>query len=53
VIAHVYGTQLAEGFYHTFAGWLIFVVAFALLLATNVLLSMVYRTYVHLKETRS
>ena len=53
VMAHVYGTQMAEGFYHTFAGWLIFVVAFALLLAANFLLSMLHRTYVHLKETRS
>jgi exosortase len=53
VMAHVYGTQTAEGFYHTFAGWLIFVVAFALLLAANFLLSMLHRTSVYLKETRS
>jgi exosortase len=53
VMAHVYGTPMAEGFYHTFAGWLIFVVAFVLLLAENFLLSVCHRTYVHLKETRS
>ncbi len=39
VLAHVYGTQVAEGFYHTFAGWLVFVVAFALLLAEGLMLS--------------
>jgi len=33
VLAFVYGTQAAEGFYHTFAGWLVFVVAFLLLAA--------------------
>lgn len=53
VMAHVYGTQLAEGFYHTFAGWLIFVVAFALLLAESFLLSVFCRTSVHRKEARS
>jgi exosortase len=53
VMAHVYGTQLAEGFYHTFAGWLIFVVAFGLLLAESFFLSMLHRTSVHRKETRS
>jgi exosortase len=53
VMAHVYGTPMAEGFYHTFAGWLIFVVAFVLLLAENFLLSVCHRTYVHLKEIRS
>lgn len=39
VLAHFYGSQVAEGFYHTFAGWLVFVVAFILLGITGFLLS--------------
>ena len=43
VLSHLYGTQAAEGFYHTFAGWLVFVVAFALLLGERGLLSLLRR----------
>jgi len=39
VLAHYFGIEAAEGFYHTFSGWLIFVVAFALLLACGAVLS--------------
>ena len=39
VLAHYWGAQAAEGFYHTFSGWLIFLVAFVLLLACGWLLS--------------
>jgi exosortase len=31
IAAHYYGPEAAEGFFHTFAGWLVFVVAFLLL----------------------
>jgi exosortase len=31
VAAHYYGAQAAQGFFHTFSGWLVFAVAFALL----------------------
>ena len=31
IAAHYYGAEAAEGFFHTFAGWLVFVVAFVLL----------------------
>ena len=31
IAAHYYGPAAAEGFFHTFAGWLVFVVAFILL----------------------
>ncbi len=41
VLAHYWGPQAAEGFYHTFSGWLIFLVAFVLLLACGWLLSRV------------
>jgi exosortase len=49
VLAFFYGTQVAEGFYHTFAGWLVFVVAFVLLLSEGCLLSLVLKTQ-HAKE---
>jgi exosortase len=39
VLAHGYGAQTAEGFYHTFAGWMVFVVAFVLLAAEGSALS--------------
>ena len=44
VLAHYIGIEAAEGFYHTFSGWLIFVVAFALLLACGAALSKVATT---------
>jgi len=39
VLANYWGVEAAEGFYHTFQGWLIFVVAFILLLGAGVVLS--------------
>ena len=39
ILAHYWGARAAEGFYHTFSGWLIFVVAFALLLLAGAVLS--------------
>jgi exosortase len=44
VLAHYWGAEAAEGFYHTFSGWLIFVVAFVLLLACDSVLSRVNLT---------
>jgi exosortase len=32
VLAHYFGDEVAQGFYHDFSGWLVFVVAFVLLL---------------------
>jgi exosortase len=43
VLAHYFGVEAAEGFYHTFSGLLIFVVAFILLLASGVLLARIGR----------
>jgi exosortase len=31
VLAHYYGAEAAEGFFHTFSGWIVFVVAFGML----------------------
>jgi exosortase/archaeosortase family protein len=31
VLSHYYGTQVADGFFHSFSGWAIYVVAFLLL----------------------
>jgi exosortase len=45
VLAHHYGSQVAEGFYHTFAGWLVFVVAFALMGVVGAVLSRFNRTH--------
>ncbi|HEV2862434.1 MAG TPA: exosortase/archaeosortase family protein [Pyrinomonadaceae bacterium] len=31
VLAHYYGTEVADGFFHSFSGWVVYVVAFLLL----------------------
>jgi exosortase len=31
VLAHYYGTEIADGFFHSFSGWVIYVVAFVML----------------------
>jgi exosortase len=51
VLAHYWGAQAAEGFYHTFSGWLIFVVAFALLLGSGAVLSRIGRSPAHSRST--
>src|SRR5260370_36271309 len=33
VLAHYYGTRVADGFFHTFSGWVIYIVAAVLLFA--------------------
>jgi len=35
VLAHYYGTRVADGFFHSFSGWVIYVVAALLLFATG------------------
>jgi exosortase len=35
VLAHYYGTKVADGFFHTFSGWVIYLVAAAMLFATG------------------
>lgn len=38
VLAHYYGTAVADGFFHTFSGWAIYIVAFILLFGIGMLL---------------
>jgi hypothetical protein len=35
VLAHYYGTEIADGFFHTFSGWAIYIVAFVMLFAVG------------------
>lgn len=35
VLAHYYGTQVADGFFHSFSGWVVYIVAFLLLFAVG------------------
>jgi exosortase len=41
VLAHFIGSRAAEGFYHSFSGWSVFVVAFVLLLLCGAILARV------------
>jgi exosortase/archaeosortase family protein len=34
VLAHYYGTKVADGFFHSFSGWVIYIAAALLLFAT-------------------
>jgi exosortase/archaeosortase family protein len=43
VLAHYYGTRVADGFFHSFSGWVIYIVAALLLLATGWMLDRVGR----------
>ena len=43
ILAHYFGDEAAEGFYHTFEGWLVFVVAFILLFVCGVVLGKIGR----------
>lgn len=38
ILAHYYGTEVADGFFHSFSGWVIYIVAFVLLFAVGWLL---------------
>ena len=51
VLAHAYGPQTAEGFYHTFAGWLVFVIAFVLLTVEGAVMSRFGKKHTPIKAT--
>ncbi len=42
ILAHLYGSRAAQGFFHEFSGWLIFLVAAVLLAAEGFLLSKLF-----------
>jgi exosortase len=35
ILSHYYGTQVADGFFHSFSGWAVYIVAFLLLFAVG------------------
>ena len=39
IAAHYYGPEAAEGFFHTFSGWLVFLAAFAMLFVMHRLIA--------------
>ena len=43
--AHFYGSAAAQGFLHSFSGWLVFLVAFAMLFALHRILLLIGRTW--------
>jgi exosortase len=42
MLAHYWSVKAAEGFFHSFAGWLVFIVAFAILLGENWLMGVLW-----------
>lgn len=38
VLAHYYGTQVADGFFHSFSGWVVYIVAFILLFGIGMII---------------
>lgn len=43
VLAHYYGTRVADGFFHSFSGWVIYIVAALMLFATGWILDQLKR----------
>jgi exosortase len=43
VLAHYYGTKVADGFFHSFSGWVVYIAAFLLLFAVGWLLDRIGR----------
>lgn len=45
VLAHYYGSKVADGFFHSFSGWVVYVIAFLLLLIVGWLLERAGRIF--------
>ncbi|MDA0738679.1 MAG: exosortase/archaeosortase family protein [Nitrospirae bacterium] len=52
ILANYWGAEAAEGFYHTFEGWIVFVVAFILLLGCGILIAKIGKQPQHHSATR-
>ena len=52
VLAHYYGTKVADGFFHSFSGWVIYLVAAALLFATGWMLDKMSRLWARTSSKR-
>jgi exosortase len=52
VLAHYYGTKVADGFFHSFSGWVIYLVAAALLFATGWVLDRIGQMLTHRTKPR-
>lgn len=53
VLARYYGTRVADGFFHTFSGWVIYVVAFLMLFGVGWLLDRVRPESIDAPDTRA
>jgi exosortase len=52
ILAHYYGMEVADGFFHSFSGWVMYIVAFVLLLAVGSLLDRLSGIGARKKENR-
>ena len=52
MLAHYYGTKVADGFFHSFSGWVSYLVAAALLFATGWLIDKLSKVWMN-KQTKS
>lgn len=52
ILAHYYGTQVADGFFHSFSGWVIYVVAFLMLFGVGWLLERFKPTQTRVRSLR-
>ena len=50
ILTYYYGKQSAEGFWHELSGWLVFLVAFVLLLSVNFVLKRFHRKSIETKS---
>jgi exosortase len=48
VLAHYYGTRVADGFFHSFSGWVVYIVAFLMLFAVGWILDRVKPAHANL-----
>ena len=53
LLAHIFGEEVAQGFFHSFSGWLVFVAAFVLLCLEGFVLNRVSLVLVHRHTRRS